>query len=534
MNILLIFLFCLCLPCIFSYGNEPLEESTATVSFRINLAETTANTIQSNASKEALPDRSTPYGAACLLLRGLQEKTDWTQEPYKELPATSPFVGEIRMKSILTRLEAIQAYVTEAPLERPPFVDKQSITVNGDLAIAYILLPDKTSPYIYAATSVALIKRQNGWKVSLTPGSFDNTFLPFDDKIRKEAEKLSTEAKKNIFTMAQQYSLKAVETALKQIREYRKNTIEGKTDEELINLLICAVKDYDPVRTAALLITPFNKDKIIVQSSRLTPVIKGLRLQDRAKKNGYIQPTNLSFMTFPNTILVPLQPHPTDRMESQEEEADDPNKNYAKDNGKDILSIGALSIVLPRMAMPQMDKPALIYRYTLEKVKDPTDGHPVLRMNMMDAFPSWNIKEDELTTSRIMADFHRTYPPLAFPTPKEAAPIVGKALFTKDSLILLRMLDPNVFSTIPDFEQALTLLKTAITNLHPSSDYLQENQGSELLITSTHTDDNHLSITVKLNLSDGNTRTTELPFIKTKHGWMIDGINKKQSFQKKI
>ena len=43
-----------------------------------------------------------------LLLRALQEKTDWKHEPYKSLPATSPFVSQLRLKSILSRMEAVQ------------------------------------------------------------------------------------------------------------------------------------------------------------------------------------------------------------------------------------------------------------------------------------------------------------------------------------------------------------------------------------------------------------------------------------------
>ena len=108
-----------------------------------------------------------------------------------------------------------------------------------------------------------------------------------------------------------------------------------------------------------------------------------MRLQDRREESRYIQPTNLSFMTFPNTILVPLRPHPDDqtdpnkRDEDQQEEA---NKNNAKKSGKDIHSIAAMTILPPRMSMPDTDKPALIYRYALEKIKDPTDGFPVFKM----------------------------------------------------------------------------------------------------------------------------------------------------------
>lgn len=136
-----------------------------------------------------VPDQSTPLNAAKLLLRALQEKTDWKHEPYKSLPATSPFVSQLRQKSILSRMEAVQGYVTGAAPERPPFVDEDSIIAEGDLAMAYILLPDKANPYVYAATAVALVKKEGQWKASLTPGSFDNTFLPFDDGIREKAKK---------------------------------------------------------------------------------------------------------------------------------------------------------------------------------------------------------------------------------------------------------------------------------------------------------------------------------------------------------
>ena len=115
---------------------------------------------------------------------------------------------------------------------------------------------------------------------------------------------------------------------------------------------------------------PYYTESAITQSARLIPVVKAMRLQDRREENRYIQPTHLSFMTFPNTILVPLSPHPDDQMapnsreEDQQEEA---NKNNAKKNGKDIHSIGAMTILPPRMSMPDIDKPALIYRYALEK-----------------------------------------------------------------------------------------------------------------------------------------------------------------------
>ena len=453
-------LFCLCLCCGFSRGGQPPEG--APVRFRINMDQAAGNKAPSTGP---VPDQSTPLNAAKLLLSALQEKTDWKHEPYKSLPATSPFVSQLRLKSILSRMEAVQGYVTGAAPERPPFVDEDSIIAEGDLAMAYILLPDKANPYVYAATAVALVKKEGQWKASLTPGSFDNTFLPFEDGIREKAKKISSEAKKKIFGLAHQYSVAAVKAALEHIKRFRQENVRGTTDDELKNLLIRAVKGDDPALIAALLVSPYYTESAITQSARLIPVVKAMRLQDRREENRYIQPTHLSFMTFPNTILVPLSPHPDDQMapnsreEDQQEEA---NKNNAKKNGKDIHSIGAMTILPPRMSMPDIDKPALIYRYALEKTKDPTDGLPVFKMNLTDAFASWNLKPDESTTARIMADFHRTYPPLSFPTPEEAVTAAGRALANRDSLAMMRMLAPSNFASVKEFEDALSQLKTVM------------------------------------------------------------------------
>ena len=184
-------------------------------------------------------------------------------------------------------------------------MDEDSIIAEGDLAMAYILLPDKANPYVYAATAVALVKKEGQWKASLTPGSFDNTFLPFDDGIREKAKKISSEAKKKIFGLAHQYSVAAVKAALEHIKRFRQENVRGTTDDELKNLLIRAVKGDDPALIAALLVSPYYTESAITQSARLIPVVKAMRLQDRREENRYIQPTHLSFMTFPNTILVP-------------------------------------------------------------------------------------------------------------------------------------------------------------------------------------------------------------------------------------
>ena len=533
MNILPLSLFCLCLCCGFSRGGQPPEG--APVRFRINMDQAAENKAPSTGP---VPDQSTPLNAAKLLLRALQEKTDWKHEPYKSLPATSPFVSQLRLKSILSRMEAVQGYVTGAAPERPPFVDEDSIIAEGDLAMAYILLPDKANPYVYAATAVALVKKEGQWQASLTPGSFDNTFLPFDDRIRGEAEKLSSEAKKKIFVLAHQYSVAAVKAALEHIKRFRQENVKGTTDDELKNLLIRAVKGDDPALIAALLVSPYYTESAITQSARLIPVVKAMRLQDRREENRYIQPTHLSFMTFPNTILVPLSPHPDDQMapnsreEDQQEEA---NKNNAKKNGKDIHSIGAMTILPPRMSMPDIDKPALIYRYALEKTKDPTDGLPVFKMNLTDAFASWNLKPDESTTARIMADFHRTYPPLSFPTPEEAVTAAGRALANRDSLAMMRMLAPSNFASVKEFEDALSQLKTVMGRIPTPHTRVREKDVPEVkaaYIPAARDGCAGIKATIGVRTAVGNEfSVNNLHFIQTDGGWMLAGADAEQPLE---
>lgn len=533
MNILPLSLFCLCLCCGFSRGGQPPEG--APVRFRINMDQAAGNKAPSTGPA---PDQSTPLNAAKLLLRALQEKTDWKHEPYKSLPATSPFVSQLRLKSILSRMEAVQGYVTGAAPERPPFVDEDSIIAEGDLAMVYILLPDKANPYVYAATAVALVKKEGQWKASLTPGSFDNTFLPFEDGIREKAKKISSEAKKKIFGLAHQYSVAAVKAALEHIKRFRQENVRGTTDDELKNLLIRAVKGDDPALIAALLVSPYYTESAITQSARLIPVVKAMRLQDRREENRYIQPTHLSFMTFPNTILVPLSPHPDDQMapnsreEDQQEEA---NKNNAKKNGKDIHSIGAMTILPPRMSMPDIDKPALIYRYALEKTKDPTDGLPVFKMNLTDAFASWNLKPDESTTARIMADFHRTYPPLSFPTPEEAVTAAGRALANRDSLAMMRMLAPSNFASVKEFEDALSQLKTVMGRIPTPHTRVREKDVPEVkaaYIPAARDGCAGIKATIGVRTVVGNEfSVNNLHFIQTDGGWMLAGADAEQPLE---
>ena len=533
MNILPLSLFCLCLCCGFSRGGQPPEG--APVRFRINMDQAAENKAPSTGP---VPDQSTPLNAAKLLLRALQEKTDWKHEPYKSLPATSPFVSQLRLKSILSRMEAVQGYVTGAAPERPPFVDEDSIIAEGDLAMVYILLPDKANPYVYAATAVALVKKEGQWKASLTPGSFDNTFLPFEDGIREKAKKISSEAKKKIFGLAHQYSVAAVKAALEHIKRFRQENVKGTTDDELKNLLIRAVKGNNPALIAALLVSPYYTESAITQSARLIPVVKAMRLQDRREENRYIQPTHLSFMTFPNTILVPLSPHPDDQMapnsreEDQQEEA---NKNNAKKNGKDIHSIGAMTILPPRMSMPDIDKPALIYRYALEKTKDPTDGLPVFKMNLTDAFASWNLKPDESTTARIMADFHRTYPPLSFPTPEEAVTAAGRALANRDSLAMMRMLAPSNFASVKEFEDALSQLKTVMGRIPTPHTRVREKDVPEVkaaYIPAARDGCAGIKATIGVRTAVGNEfSVNNLHFIQTDGGWMLAGADAEQPLE---
>ena len=533
MNILPLSLFCLCLCCGFSRGGQPPEG--APVRFRINMDQAAGNKAPSTGP---VPDQSTPLNAAKLLLRALQEKTDWKHEPYKSLPATSPFVSQLRLKSILSRMEAVQGYVTGAAPERPPFVDEDSIIAEGDLAMAYILLPDKANPYVYAATAVALVKKEGQWKASLTPGSFDNTFLPFDDGIREKAKKISSEAKKKIFGLAHQYSVAAVKAALEHIKRFRQENVKGTTDDELKNLLIRAVKGDDPALIAALLVSPYYTESAITQSARLIPVVKAMRLQDRREENRYIQPTHLSFMTFPNTILVPLSPHPDDQMVPNSREEDlqeEANKNNAKKNGKDIHSIGAMTILPPRMSMPDIDKPALIYRYALEKTKDPTDGLPVFKMNLTDAFASWNLKPDESTTARIMADFHRTYPPLSFPTPEEAVTAAGRALANRDSLAMMRMLAPSNFASVKEFEDALSQLKTVMGRIPTPHTRVREKDVPEVkaaYIPAARDGCAGIKATIGVRTAVGNEfSVNNLHFIQTDGGWMLAGADAEQPLE---
>ena len=533
MNILPLSLFCLCLCCGFSRGGQPPEG--APVRFRINMDQAAENKAPSTGP---VPNQSTPLNAAKLRLRALQEKTDWKHEPYKSLPATSPFVSQLRLKSILSRMEAVQGYVTGAAPERPPFVDEDSIIAEGDLAMAYILLPDKANPYVYAATAVALVKKEGRWQASLTPGSFDNTFLPFDDRIRGEAEKLSSEAKKKIFVLAHQYSVAAVKAALEHIKRFRQENVKGTTDDELKNLLIRAVKGNNPALIAALLVSPYYTESAITQSARLIPVVKAMRLQDRREENRYIQPTHLSFMTFPNTILVPLSPHPDDQMVPNSREEDlqeEANKNNAKKNGKDIHSIGAMTILPPRMSMPDIDKPALIYRYALEKTKDPTDGLPVFKMNLTDAFASWNLKPDESTTARIMADFHRTYPPLSFPTPEEAVTAAGRALANRDSLSMIRMLAPSHFASVKEFEDALSQLKTVMGRIPSPHTGVREKDVPEVkaaYVPAARDGCAGIKATIGVRTAVGNEfSVNNLHFINTDGGWMLAGADAEQPLE---
>ena len=298
------------------------------------------------------------------------------------------------------------------------------------------------------------------------------------------------------------------------------------------------MKGDDPALIAALLVSPYYTESAITQSARLIPVVKAMRLQDRREENRYIQPTHLSFMTFPNTILVPLSPPPADQMapnsreEDQQEEA---NKNNAKKNGKDIHSSGAMTILPPRMSMPDIDIPALIYRYALEKTKDPTDGLPVFKMNLTDAFASWNLKPDESTTARIMADFHRTYPPLSFPTPDEAVTAAGRALANRDSLAMMRMLAPSNFASVKEFEDARSQLKTVMGRIPTPHTRVREKDVPEVkaaYIPAARDGCAGIKATIGVRTAVGNEfSVNNLHFIQTDGGWMLAGADAEQPLE---
>ncbi len=100
----------------------------------------------------------------------------------------------------------------------------------------------------------------------------------------------------------------AVKAALEHIKRFRVEAVKGKSDDELKTLLIRTVKGDDPARIAALLVSPYYMESAITQSARLTPVVKAMRLQDRREESRYIQPTNLSFMTFRTPSCFPCAP----------------------------------------------------------------------------------------------------------------------------------------------------------------------------------------------------------------------------------
>lgn len=536
MKILPTVLLTLCLLCAFS----PSDAETTTgepVRFTIPL---TQPQITKGNTGEAPLDQSTPFNTARLLLRALQDQADWTKPEYASLSATSPFVGPLKLRSILARIESVQSYVNAAPPDRPPFVDESSIAIQGNLAIAYMLLPDKVNPYVYAATAIALVKKGDQWKASLTPGSFDNTFLPFDGAMREQAATMTKASKQKIFDLARQYSVASVKTALEHIKRFRKESIQGTSDDELKAMLIQIVKESDPARIAALLVNPYYMESAISQSARLTPVVKSMRLQDRnTEEERYVQPTYLSFMSYPSVILIPLQPGPGDVLPPKENEGREEKKDEKKEP-KDIHSIVAMTIAPPRISTPEMKGPALIYRYALEKVKDPTDGGTAFKMPMSDAFRSWEIKEDEPTMKRILTDFHRTYPAQAFANPQDAITAACKALGTQDSLTLIRMLAPDHFSSVKKFTEALSFIKTPLTT---HSDKLERIRRNLREIQKKATQDNtkeEKAISVAYITKDQDTAiqaTIRIPgiaqenvicnlyFIKTDQGWMLNGID---------
>lgn len=535
MNILpLALLCCISLPCGLSQGDQP-PAAAAPVFFQIKQEQPAA---APNAPAAPVLDQSTPFNAARLLLQALQDETDWSKDnKYQKLPATSPFVGPLKLKSILARLESVQSYVAGAPPERPPFVDEASVEIQDNLALAFIMLPDKTNPYVYAATAVALVKKGDEWKASLTPGSFDNTFLPFDEAIRNKAEEMTTASKNKIFTLARQYSVSSVKKAMEQIKKFRADNIKGKSEDELLNMITRTLKENDPANIAAFLVTPYYMESAITQSARLTPIVKSMRFQDRNQPDRYIQPTYLSFMTYPNVILVPLQPHEDDKKDASKKD-DDADNDANKADGKSRRSMAAMTILPPRMSMPDREKPAFIYRYTLENFKDPTDGHTVFKMNLGDAMESWRMKDDDTTIKRIVADFHKTYPALAFATPEEAITAAANALDTQDSLTLIRMLAPARFASVKEFEEALTQLKEMLNKFEnrPRAKKIlaklsaaSPKEPDQTGMRSAYiTKDDAIKATIEFNNANrGPITKINVYLTRTDKGWMLTGTDDK-------
>ncbi len=479
-------------------------------------------------------DQSTPLSTAKSYLNILASSQSWQYISQSPLIATSPFILPAKQKAIFSRISTIRNFIPAPGLGPEAFVDESTILVKDNLAIAYIITPSKTNPYLYAATAVALVKKGEKWYVSLTPGSFENTFLPFDDTIRQNAEQLSQEGRKKIYAIANKHTLQAGSKALETISKYRNDYIKNKSDAEIKKEFIRCVKGNDPATIAAFIVKPPYLEKSITKTNRLSPIVSALRLQDKQPENiSVTQPTLLSYLNHPNTIIVPLKPHSDDNLPPPTRRDNiHPDINEKSNNNVEKHSFGTFSILPPRMSMPpEYRDAAFIYRYTLTKITDPSDNQPVFGMQIQTNFASWNVTNDTNTTQRIISEFHDYYPLLASPTVEDCLKNLGSAILNGDTLTGIRMLNPDYFQSPEKFQKGMKMLKTAYSAVS-SNNYSGATkrlfpQKSRATYHFINKDNVKATLSWKFNPKAPNwTSRVNLYFINIKNkGWLLQNVD---------
>lgn len=478
-------------------------------------------------------DQSTPLSTAKSYLNILASSQSWQYISQSPLIATSPFILPAKQKAIFSRISTIRNFIPAPGLGPEAFVDESTILVKDNLAIAYIITPSKTNPYLYAATAVALVKKGEKWYVSLTPGSFENTFLPFDDTIRQNAEQLSQEGRKKIYAIANKHTLQAGSKALETISKYRNDYIKNKSDAEIKKEFIRCVKGNDPATIAAFIVKPPYLEKSITKTNRLSPIVSALRLQDKQPENiSVTQPTLLSYLNHPNTIIVPLKPHSDDNLPPPARNNVHPDRNEKSSNNVEKHSFGTFSILPPRMSMPpEYRDAAFIYRYTLTKITDPSDNQPVFGMQIQTNFRSWDVTNDTNTTQRIISEFHDYYPLLASPTVEDCLKNLGSAILNGDTLTGIRMLNPDYFQSPEKFQKGMKMLKTAYSAVS-SNNYSGATkrlfpQQSRATYHFINKDNVKATLSWKFNPKAPNwTSRVNLYFINIKNkGWLLQNVD---------
>ncbi len=478
-------------------------------------------------------DQSTPLSTAKSYLNILASSQSWQYISQSPLIATSPFILPAKQKAIFSRISTIRNFIPAPGLGPEAFVDESTILVKDNLAIAYIITPSKTNPYLYAATAVALVKKGEKWYVSLTPGSFENTFLPFDDTIRQNAEQLSQEGRKKIYAIANKHTLQAGSKALETISKYRNDYIKNKSDAEIKKEFIRCVKGNDPATIAAFIVKPPYLEKSITKTNRLSPIVSALRLQDKQPENiSVTQPTLLSYLNHPNTIIVPLKPHSDDNLPPPTRNNVHPDRNEKSSNNVEKHSFGTFSILPPRMSMPpEYRDAAFIYRYTLTKITDPSDNQPVFGMQIQTNFRSWDVTNDTNTTQRIISEFHDYYPLLASPTVEDCLKNLGSAILNGDTLTGIRMLNPDYFQSPEKFQKGMKMLKTAYSAVS-SNNYSGATkrlfpQQSRATYHFINKDNVKATLSWKFNPKAPNwTSRVNLYFINIKNkGWLLQNVD---------